>query len=261
MTQAPLPPAQKAPTLLARLACAARPRLLAASCVYAVPRRGARRVFPDRPGESFHRVTPKCHTERASRRNCRAIGGFAAGRRRQTRHNRGDAQDIHRRHPRACAAHRGPRRHRAGSVLVRARPHGGRAADPRAAHRLPRAARRQRPDLSRGDQTTPIGAEFNGNFPDVAAPPTPVQTEVWLILMRFLRKRCGIASDHVYVHNWIERGLPYVQSKTPTFTGVPVGEGIERDFGHHVLIVISSGSQSLSPLYLASSLLATELSV
>jgi putative endonuclease len=110
MTQAPLPPAQKAPTLLARLACAARPRLLAASCVYAVPRRGARRVFPDPPGESFHRVTPKCHTERASRRNCRAIGGFAAGRRRQTRHNRGDAQDIHRRHPRACAAHRGKRR-------------------------------------------------------------------------------------------------------------------------------------------------------
>ena len=53
-------------------------------------------------------------------------------------------------------------------------------------------------------KTNAIGVEFNGNFPDVAAPPTPAQTEAWLILVRFLQERYGIASDHIYAHNWID---------------------------------------------------------
>ena len=53
-------------------------------------------------------------------------------------------------------------------------------------------------------KTNAIGVEFNGNFPDVAAPPTPAQTQAWLILVRFLQERYGIASDHIYAHNWID---------------------------------------------------------
>ncbi|HUI96403.1 MAG TPA: peptidoglycan recognition family protein [Xanthobacteraceae bacterium] len=53
-------------------------------------------------------------------------------------------------------------------------------------------------------KTNTIGVEFNGNFPDVAAPPTPAQTQAWLILVRFLQARYGIASDHIYAHNWID---------------------------------------------------------
>ena len=53
-------------------------------------------------------------------------------------------------------------------------------------------------------KTNTIGVEFNGNFPDVAKPPTPEQTQAWLILVRFLQERYGIASDHVYAHNWVD---------------------------------------------------------
>ena len=53
-------------------------------------------------------------------------------------------------------------------------------------------------------KTNTIGVEFNGNFPDVAKPPTPEQTQAWLVLVRFLQERYGIASDHVYAHNWVD---------------------------------------------------------
>jgi hypothetical protein len=53
-------------------------------------------------------------------------------------------------------------------------------------------------------KTNTIGVEFNGNFPDVAKPPTQEQTQAWLILVRFLQERYGITSDHIYAHNWID---------------------------------------------------------
>ena len=53
-------------------------------------------------------------------------------------------------------------------------------------------------------KTNTIGVEFNGNFPDVAAPATPAQIRTWLILVRFLQQRYGISSDHVYAHDWID---------------------------------------------------------
>ena len=53
-------------------------------------------------------------------------------------------------------------------------------------------------------KTNTIGVEFNGNFPDVAKPPTPEQTQAWLILVRFLQERYRIAVDHIYAHNWID---------------------------------------------------------
>jgi hypothetical protein len=53
-------------------------------------------------------------------------------------------------------------------------------------------------------KTNTIGVEFNGNFPDVAKPPTPEQTQAWLILVRFLQERYRIAADHIYAHNWID---------------------------------------------------------
>jgi hypothetical protein len=46
--------------------------------------------------------------------------------------------------------------------------------------------------------------EFVGNFPDVAKPVTPEQVKAWLILVRFLQERYGIASEHIYAHNWID---------------------------------------------------------
>jgi len=49
-----------------------------------------------------------------------------------------------------------------------------------------------------------IGVEFAGNFPDVAAPPTPAQRRAWLILVRFLQERYGIPAERVYAHNWID---------------------------------------------------------
>jgi len=53
-------------------------------------------------------------------------------------------------------------------------------------------------------KTNMIGVEFNGNFPDVAKPPTEAQTQAWLVLVRFLQERYGIPSEHVYAHNWID---------------------------------------------------------
>ena len=53
-------------------------------------------------------------------------------------------------------------------------------------------------------RTNAIGVEFNGNFPDVAKPPTPEQVEAWLVLVRFLQERYGIPSERVYAHNWID---------------------------------------------------------
>jgi N-acetylmuramoyl-L-alanine amidase len=53
-------------------------------------------------------------------------------------------------------------------------------------------------------KTNTIGVEFNGNFPDVAAPPTQAQNDAWLILVRFLQERYGIPSERVYAHNWID---------------------------------------------------------
>jgi hypothetical protein len=53
-------------------------------------------------------------------------------------------------------------------------------------------------------KTNTIGVEFNGNFPDVAKPPTDAQTQAWLILVRFLQERYRIPSERVYAHNWID---------------------------------------------------------
>jgi N-acetylmuramoyl-L-alanine amidase-like protein len=53
-------------------------------------------------------------------------------------------------------------------------------------------------------RTNTIGVEFAGNYPDVAKPPTPEQTQTWLVLVRFLQERYGIASEHIYAHNWID---------------------------------------------------------
>jgi len=53
-------------------------------------------------------------------------------------------------------------------------------------------------------KTNMIGVEFNGNFPDVAKPPTPEQVQAWRILVRFLQERYGIPSERVYAHNWID---------------------------------------------------------
>ena len=53
-------------------------------------------------------------------------------------------------------------------------------------------------------KTNTIGVEFNGNFPDVAKPPTQEQTQAWLVLVRFLQERYRIPSERVYAHNWID---------------------------------------------------------
>ena len=53
-------------------------------------------------------------------------------------------------------------------------------------------------------KTNSIGVEFVGNFPNVAKPVTPEQVKAWLILVRFLQERYGIASERVYAHNWID---------------------------------------------------------
>ena len=53
-------------------------------------------------------------------------------------------------------------------------------------------------------KTNTIGVEFNGNYPDVAKPPTDAQVQAWLILVRVLQERYGIASERVYAHNWID---------------------------------------------------------
>jgi len=53
-------------------------------------------------------------------------------------------------------------------------------------------------------RTNSIGVEFVGNYPDVAKPVTPEQMNAWLVLVRFLQERYGIAAEHVYAHNWID---------------------------------------------------------
>jgi N-acetylmuramoyl-L-alanine amidase len=49
-----------------------------------------------------------------------------------------------------------------------------------------------------------IGVEFTGNYPNVRRPVTEAQIAAWRILLRVLQTRYGIASDHVYAHNWID---------------------------------------------------------
>ena len=49
-----------------------------------------------------------------------------------------------------------------------------------------------------------IGVEFNGNAPDVRAPPTPEQFAASLLLVRFLQERYGIPAERIYAHNWID---------------------------------------------------------
>jgi N-acetylmuramoyl-L-alanine amidase-like protein len=53
-------------------------------------------------------------------------------------------------------------------------------------------------------RTNSIGVEFAGNYPDVAKPVTRDQVRAWLILVRFLQERYGIAADNIYAHNWID---------------------------------------------------------
>jgi hypothetical protein len=53
-------------------------------------------------------------------------------------------------------------------------------------------------------RTNTIGVELNGNFPDVAKPPTPEQARTWLVLVRFLQERYAIPADRIYAHNWID---------------------------------------------------------
>ncbi len=53
-------------------------------------------------------------------------------------------------------------------------------------------------------KTNSIGVEFVGNYPDVAKPATRAQKQAWLLLVRFLQERYGIATENVYAHNWID---------------------------------------------------------
>jgi hypothetical protein len=53
-------------------------------------------------------------------------------------------------------------------------------------------------------KTNSMGVEFAGNFPDVAKPVTPEQVKAWLVLVRFLQERYGIAARNIYAHNWID---------------------------------------------------------
>jgi hypothetical protein len=53
-------------------------------------------------------------------------------------------------------------------------------------------------------KTNTIGVEFNGNYPDVARPPTAEQERAWLILVRFLQERYAIPAARIYAHNWID---------------------------------------------------------
>jgi hypothetical protein len=53
-------------------------------------------------------------------------------------------------------------------------------------------------------KTNSIGVEFVGNYPDVRKPVTPEQMKAWLVLVRFLQERYGIAAEQVYAHNWID---------------------------------------------------------
>lgn len=53
-------------------------------------------------------------------------------------------------------------------------------------------------------KTNTIGVEFTGNYPDVTKPVTAEQMRAWLVLIRFLQERYGIASEHIYAHNWID---------------------------------------------------------
>jgi hypothetical protein len=53
-------------------------------------------------------------------------------------------------------------------------------------------------------RTNSIGVEFIGNYPDVAKPVTAEQMAAWLVLVRFLQERYGIAAEQVYAHNWID---------------------------------------------------------
>jgi hypothetical protein len=49
-----------------------------------------------------------------------------------------------------------------------------------------------------------IGVEFAGNYPNVRRPVTAAQIAAWHILLKVLQTRYGIASDHVYAHDWID---------------------------------------------------------
>jgi hypothetical protein len=49
-----------------------------------------------------------------------------------------------------------------------------------------------------------LGVEFTGNHPDVRKPVTAEQMAAWLILVRVLQERYGIAADRIYAHNWID---------------------------------------------------------
>ena len=53
-------------------------------------------------------------------------------------------------------------------------------------------------------KTNSLGVEFVGNFPDVRKPPSAEQFAAWLVLVKFLQERYGIAAEHVYAHNWID---------------------------------------------------------
>jgi hypothetical protein len=53
-------------------------------------------------------------------------------------------------------------------------------------------------------KTNTIGAEFIGNYPDVTKPVTAEQMQAWLVLVRFLQERYGIAAENIYAHNWID---------------------------------------------------------
>jgi hypothetical protein len=54
------------------------------------------------------------------------------------------------------------------------------------------------------DDGNSIGVEFTGNYPNVRRPATEAQIAAWRILLRVLQTRYGIASDHVYAHDWID---------------------------------------------------------
>jgi N-acetylmuramoyl-L-alanine amidase len=60
------------------------------------------------------------------------------------------------------------------------------------------------PTFQQVNDDNSIGVEFTGNYPNVRRPVTEAQTGAWRMLLRVLQARYGIASDHVYAHDWID---------------------------------------------------------
>jgi hypothetical protein len=60
------------------------------------------------------------------------------------------------------------------------------------------------PTFQQVNDDNSIGVEFTGNYPNVRRPVTEAQIGAWRMLLKVLQARYGIASDHVYAHDWID---------------------------------------------------------